>query len=70
METNKSIYKSKTLWTNLLLALPAIIDLCAQDNVFNIPQTYYAIAVLLVNVYLRSITKDPVTVRRKKNKKV
>ena len=68
MSAQKVIYKSKTLWVNLLMALPAVIDMVSVDDPFGIPQSYYAVAVLIVNVVLRSYTKEPVVLRNKKPK--
>ena len=58
MET-KSIFTSKTFWTNVIALVAMVIQGITGKDVF--PLEYQASALSVVNVLLRMVTKQPVT---------
>jgi len=68
-ETNmKSIFKSKTLWANVIGGVVALVAaLTNSDIVANNPEYagYAATAMAVLNIVLRLVTKEPVSVTGK-----
>lgn len=60
----KSIFKSKTLWVNLLLCLATVLPDFFNLESIKIPKDVAAFVILIVNVVLRFMTKDALTVKR------
>lgn len=61
----KSVIKSKTMWVNVFSAVTAIIaTLGGSDIIQQNPQVagYAATALALANVFLRLMTKEPVSI--------
>ena len=59
-QLGKSIFSSKTFWMNLLAALAALGDQLAGTGL--IPLEYLTPAMAILNIALRLITHQPVTV--------
>lgn len=60
----KHILKSKTFWINLLMAIAVIIPELV-DLGFNIPAKWSGLAIVVVNLILRLLTNQPVTLKKK-----
>ena len=61
----KSLFQTKTFWVNLLIAVPTLLDLVGDLGIFqamNAPVEIIALILAIVNVILRVVTKEPVTV--------
>ena len=64
----KSIFKSKTIWANLLGGAVALITtLSNSDLVAQNPElaAYFATGMAVLNLLLRLVTKDPVSITGK-----
>jgi len=55
---SKQWWKSRTIWANVIMAIPVILDKLGPNV---IPAEYSATIVAIVNVVLRLITTAPVT---------
>lgn len=55
----KSLFSTKTFWVNLLMAILTILDMQYFGNL--VPESIKAIIVLGVNMVLRLLTNQPVT---------
>ena len=67
-ETNmgKSIFKSKTMWINVLTALAGVIAAVGGSEVIQANPEYAgyaATAIGIMNIFLRFITKEPVKIK-------
>ena len=60
LKTAKTIFKSKTFWLNLVAALLALGDQLAGTGL--IPLEYLTPAMAILNIVLRLITHQPVTI--------
>jgi len=63
----KSLWTSKTFWFNVLAAIVALATVFGYKG--ELPaewETYVTMAVVIINIVLRFITKDPVTVNMSK----
>lgn len=66
IETVKSIFKSKTFWVNFV----GFISFLVQNKYgFVIEESLQAQALMLINIILRTITKEPVVWRNDGNPK-
>lgn len=66
IETVKSIFKSKTFWVNFV----GFISFIVQNKYgFVIDESLQAQALMLINIILRTITKEPVVWRNDGNSK-
>lgn len=57
MIINKSIFKSKTFWVNVLLAVYAVF---MNDKALNLNEEQQAVVMMVINIFLRFKTKVPV----------
>jgi hypothetical protein len=62
----KSIFKSKTVWVNVLMALAIILPEAMNIESMKFAKEYIAIGVLVVNISLRFITTGSVSVLKNK----
>jgi len=62
----KSIFKSKTLWINVLMALAIIIPEAANLESLKIDREIAALAVLVINTILRFATSAPAGIKGEK----
>lgn len=64
----KSIFKSKTIWTNLVAGAVAVVThLADSDLVADNPELamYFGTGLAVLNLLLRLVTKEPVSVTGK-----
>jgi hypothetical protein len=60
---SKSLFKSKTFWFNVAVVLVAVVDALAVQNVALVTEPWFVALVGFVNVVLRPLTKQPVTLK-------
>jgi hypothetical protein len=59
----KPWYKSRTLWFNALSGVAALLLTASEQQLFGVSGSTYAMAIAFVNVALRFVTSDPITLR-------
>jgi len=60
----KSPLKSKTVWINILMAVVVLVPELANIEALKIPQETSVAIVGIVNILLRFVTKDALTLKK------
>lgn len=59
----KPFWKSRTFWFNALSGIAALALTASEQQLFGVSGSTYAMVIAFVNVALRFVTSDPVSLR-------